>query len=176
MMLNRLFTDYDSPLGRLTLTSDFEALTGVWFEGHWTHLDHPDFFYAKGSDFSPFHETILWLDSYFRGYCPKPSDLPISLEGTSFQLQVWDLLREIPYGCVVSYGAIARRIEQLTGKRSSARAVGGAVGRNPVSIIIPCHRVIGVDGSLTGFGGGLERKKWLLQHEESLGSCETRLW
>jgi len=103
------------------------------------------------------------LDEYFA--CTRTSfDLPLDAEGTAFERRVWDLLRAIPYGTTTSYGELARRL----GEPKDARAVGAANGKNPIPIIVPCHRVIGANGDLTGFGGGLERKRWLLEHEGAL--------
>ena len=114
---------------------------------------------------SVLRQTELWLDAYFRGDNP-PAGIPLALEGTDFQKQIWNLLLTIPYGQIRSYGALARDAAALLGKqRMSAQAVGQAVSRNPVSILIPCHRVVGSDGSLTGYAGGLDRKIWLLNHE-----------
>ena len=109
--------------------------------------------------------TKLWLDAYFQGQIPQVS-LPLAPEGTPFQRLVWDILLTIPYGETRSYGSIAREVAQQLGKAAmSAQAVGGAVGRNPISIVIPCHRCVGAKGQLTGYAGGLERKAWLLRHE-----------
>ena len=150
---------YDSPLGGLTMASDGHALTTLWFDG--TRRE-PHF--ADGTSATTtlpvFDETRRWLDLYFAG--EKPDFLPpLAPKGTAFQLRVWDILLTIPYGRTMSYGDVARRISPTM----SAQAIGGAVGRNPIGIIIPCHRVIGADGSLTGYGGGLERKRWLLERE-----------
>ena len=104
---------------------------------------------------------MRWLDLYFAG--KEPHFMPaLSPDGTAFQQAVWEILRTIPYGETTTYGAIAKRLEKNTGKRMSAQAVGGAVGRNPISILIPCHRVIGADGGLTGYAGGLDKKEYLL--------------
>jgi methylated-DNA-[protein]-cysteine S-methyltransferase len=108
----------------------------------------------------PLPEAIRQLGEYFTGQRRK-FDLPLRLHGTEFQQRVWNVLREIPYGVTWSYGELARRIDNP----NASRAVGLANGRNPISILVPCHRVIGADGSLTGYGGGLERKRWLLAHE-----------
>ena len=104
------------------------------------------------------------LDTYFAGRRPQ-WDIPLQMEGTAFRRAVWDILRTIPYGETVTYGEIATSLAAQSGKRASARAVGGAVGHNPISIIVPCHRVIGSDGSLTGYAGGMDRKKYLLALE-----------
>ena len=111
-------------------------------------------------------QTARWLDLYFAGRRPSPDPLPLAPSGTPFRQAVWRILLEIPYGETTSYGAIASRMAREQGVEIiSARAVGGAVGHNPISLIIPCHRVIGKHGDLTGFGGGLDRKRWLLIHE-----------
>ena len=107
-----------------------------------------------------------WLDAYFSGEAPSPADLPLKPEGTAFRTLVWDLLLEIPYGKTVSYGDLAKKAADVLGKpRMSAQAVGQAVGANPIAIVIPCHRVLGADGSLTGYAGGIHYKKALLQLE-----------
>ncbi len=111
-----------------------------------------------------------WLDRYFAGARPPTSDIRLDLRGTSFELSVWQALLDIPFGRTESYGSLARKLRCPNG----ARAVGLAVGRNPASIIVPCHRVLGADGSLTGYGGGLERKRWLLQHEGVAFDAEPR--
>jgi methylated-DNA-[protein]-cysteine S-methyltransferase len=149
-----------SPIGELLLISDGEHLTGLYTRvspalrkstDKWTR-DEP-----------ALRETRAQLNAYFAGEL-KEFDLPMVLEGTEFQRKVWELLCEIPYGVTTSYGELARRL----GTPSASRAVGLANGSNPISIIVPCHRVIGADGSLTGYGGGLERKEWLLKHEGAL--------
>ena len=151
---------YDSPLGTMLLASDGSALTALDFD------DTSDCIRGTQKDLPVFEETFRWLDLYFDGKVPNcmPQLAP---KGTAFQHAVWDILRTIPYGETTTYGAIAKRLETRTGKRMSAQAVGGAVGRNPISILIPCHRVIGADGSLTGYAGGMERKEFLLQLEGS---------
>ncbi len=151
-------TIYHSPIGPLTLLSDGETLTGLWV------TDPPP---AEPGEAAVFAQARAWLDAYFLGSKPPVDALPLSPAGTLFQKMVWDILLAIPYGQTRSYGSIAREIAARMGKeRMSAQAVGGAVGRNPISIIIPCHRVMGADGSLTGFRDGLDRKRWLLAHEK----------
>jgi methylated-DNA-[protein]-cysteine S-methyltransferase len=118
-------------------------------------------------DLPVLQEGVAWLDDYFAGKKPKLSRLSLAPTGSEFQQQVWRILTEIPYGELTTYGKIAKEVAQRMGKaRMSAQAVGGAVGHNPISIIIPCHRVVGANGSLTGYGGGMEKKIKLLEHEE----------
>ena len=154
----------DSPLGLLTLASDGEALCGLWLEGQRFFSRTLPLVYAE-QELPVFDEARRWLDVYFQGM--EPGFLPpIRLEGTPFQRRVWALLRAIPYGTTVTYGELARRLTaQTDSPRVSARAIGGAVARNPVSILVPCHRVVGADGALTGYAGGLERKRCLLKLE-----------
>ena len=137
---------YDSPVGKMTMASDGTALTGLWFV------------------LPVFEDTISWLDTYFGGEIPDFTP-ELSVQSTPFRKAVWDILLNIPYGQTITYGEIADIIAQQTGKKMSAQAVGGAVGHNPVSIIIPCHRVVGADGSMTGYAGGIVRKKFLLELE-----------
>lgn len=151
-------TLYPSPLGDLSLTSDGTFLTGLWMDTQ----PMPKADYTLRDDLSVFQLTKRWLDAYFLGNAPDPSQLPLSPSGTEFQQKVWRILLTIPYGETTTYGAIARAISPSM----SAQAVGGAVGRNPISIIVPCHRVIGTTGRLVGYTGGIEKKVWLLRHEE----------
>lgn len=154
---------YASPLGGMTLVSDGTALVGLYFDGQKYFAEELD---AKRTqkNLPVFEEARRWLDVYFSGRKPDFTP-PTAPAGTAFQQSVWEILRTIPYGQTVTYGAIARRIEQNTGCRMSAQAVGGAVGRNPISILIPCHRVVGTNGSLTGYAGGLDKKAYLLRWE-----------
>ena len=160
------FTEYDSELiGMLILQSDGQALTGCWFE-HDRLLGYAQAADLQRKDDLPvFDQTRNWLDRYFAGQAPSPEELPLAAKGSSFQHRVWDILSEIPYGSTVTYGDIAKQIAHATGKKMSAQAVGGAVGHNPICVIVPCHRVMGPKGNLTGFGGGLDTKIKLLQHE-----------
>ena len=165
------FCYYDSPLGGITLTGDGKALTGLWFNGQNRFTPGTDGA-EKATDLPIFEQARRWLDAYFGGKAPDFTP-PLALKGTAFRRSVWALLPDIPYGTTVSYGEIAKRLEaQNGGRRVSARAVGGAVGHNPVSIIVPCHRVIGADGSLTGYGGGMERKRRLLELEKIMMNDE----
>ena len=154
---------YASPLGGMTLVSDGTALVGLYFDGQKYAAEGLDATRTQ-KNLPIFEEARRWLDVYFSGRKPDFTP-PTAPAGTAFQQSVWEILRTIPYGQTVTYGAIARRIEQNTGCRMSAQAVGGAVGRNPISILIPCHRVIGADGSLTGYAGGLDKKESLLRWE-----------
>ncbi|WP_288321932.1 methylated-DNA--[protein]-cysteine S-methyltransferase [uncultured Selenomonas sp.] len=149
---------YTSLLGGITLASDGIALTGLYFDGE---TGCPPCDAAHKKDLPVFGEAMRWLDLYFAGHEPDFSPT-LNPTGTAFQQAVWAILRTIPYGATTSYGTIARRIEQKTKKRMSAQAVGGAVGHNPIGVIIPCHRVLGADGSLTGYAGGLDKKEYLL--------------
>ncbi len=156
-------------LGELSIVSDGESITGVWFVGQ-------KYFEASLSEEPVFNEglpifamTKDWLDRYFAGDKPLAAELPVSLCGSDFRRMIWRLLCEIPYGETVTYAKLAEKAAMLLGRRSmSAQAVGGAIAHNPISIIIPCHRVIGSDGSLTGYAGGIEKKKILLEHEKAL--------
>ena len=151
------FTHYPSPLGPLLLVSDGTALTGLWMPTKNFSTDR----IVQQDDLPVFRDVRLWLDAYFQG---KPGNItfPLSPAGTAFQRRVWEILLRIPYGETTSYGAIAKALNP----NMSAQAVGQAVGRNPISIIIPCHRVVGAKGQLTGYAGGLPVKTWLLRHEE----------
>jgi methylated-DNA-[protein]-cysteine S-methyltransferase len=149
----------ESPIGRLMLTSNGTALTGLFMEPS-RKAPQPADGWVEDLSVAPLAATVLQLREYFAGG-RREFELPLHFEGTTFQRRVWQELTEIPYGETWSYGQLARRI----GNPSASRAVGLANGRNPISILVPCHRVIGADGSLTGYGGGLERKRWLLAHE-----------
>ncbi len=155
---------YDSPLGAITMSSDGEALTGLWFEGQ-KYFGSTLTSESEQKNLSVFEETICWLDVYFEG--KKPDFIPkLKLKGTKFRRMVWEILLEIPYGQTMTYKEIADKVAKQRGMESmSAQAVGGAVGHNPISLIVPCHRVIGTDGSLTGYAGGMEKKAELLKME-----------
>ena len=154
-----------SPLGEITLRSDGEALTGLWFADD-KHYGAKDIAGAALADLDVFMQAEAWLAEYFAGREPKVS-VPLKLQGSEFQVQVWRLLQDIPYGRLVTYGDIAKKIAAQKGlARMSAQAVGGAVGHNPLCIIVPCHRVVGANGSLTGYGGGMWRKVRLLELEK----------
>ena len=156
---------YTSPLGRIALASDGEALTGLWFDGQ-KHFPHNLAAESAEAELPVFTQTVNWLDAYFSGKEPDFMP-PISLHTTPFRKAVYDILLTIPYGHTMTYGEIANNIATQKGiERMSAQAVGGAVGHNPIAIIIPCHRVIGADCSLTGYAAGLSRKERLLRLEQ----------
>ena len=159
---------YHSPLGDILLAADETGLTGLWFEGQkyfGTQLDAEH----EERDMVIFAETRRWLDTYFSGKEPDFA-IPLHFKGTEFQKKVWEILCNIPYGKVTTYKEIAKQIAAQDGRASmSAQAVGGAVGRNNISIIVPCHRVVGTDGSLTGYAGGLDKKVKLLELEKTVG-------
>jgi methylated-DNA-[protein]-cysteine S-methyltransferase len=152
------YTYFESPIGRLLLTSDGTALTGLYMEPSRKAQSIDG--WIQDEAVAPLSATVRQLTEYFAG-TRREFDLPLRLQGTTFQTRVWRELTVIPYGQTWSYGQLAQRID----KPSASRAVGLANGRNPISILVPCHRVIGADGSLTGYGGGVERKRWLLVHE-----------
>ena len=151
------FTRYSSPLGPLLLLSDGNALTGLYLPAQ----NIPAQEAVQQDNPQVFTQVRRWLDSYFRCQ-PREIDFPLCPAGTDFRKQVWDRLMDIPYGSTCTYGELARSISPTM----SAQAVGQAVGANPISIIIPCHRCVGSGGKLTGYAGGLEAKKWLLEHEQ----------
>jgi methylated-DNA-[protein]-cysteine S-methyltransferase len=162
----RSFTTIESPVGLLTLTASQGAIDGLFMDGQ-RHA--PEGAAAWVHDETPFAALVSQLERYFAGE-PVEFDVPLYAAGTAFQQRVWAGLREIPYGETISYGELARRL----GTPGASRAVGLANGRNPIAIVIPCHRVIGADGSLTGYGGGLERKSWLLRHEAAVAAAAGR--
>ena len=156
--------EYISPLGKILLASDGHALTGLWFEGQ-------KYFAAKlerdheEKDLPVFAQVAEWLALYFNGKNPAFTP-PLTLTGTPFQKEVWEAMLAIPFGQTTTYAKIAAQIAKHRGLASmSAQAVGSAVAHNPISLIIPCHRVVGSDGSLTGYAGGIEKKEWLLAME-----------
>ena len=156
---------YQSPLGDITLASDGNSLTGLWFNGQkyfaaTLSIEH------KEKALPVFEQTAEWLDTYFRGEEPAFTP-PLHLQATPFRLAVWEILKKIPYGEVITYKDIAREVAHQSGKASmSAQAAGNAVSHNPVSIIIPCHRIVGTNGSLTGYAGGIQTKIKLLTLEK----------
>ncbi len=159
-------TSYESPVGKIFIVSDEHNIIGIWIEGQ-------KYFFEtfKETDFLDCSNEVLekakqWLNRYFKGEKTSIDEIPLAPKGSEFRQRVWKILCEIPYGKVITYGDIAKRIAEETGKKSmSAQAVGNAVGHNPISIIIPCHRVIGSNGNLTGYAGGIDKKIQLLKIE-----------
>ena len=156
-------TQYPSPVGMLTMASDGTSITGLWLRGQ-------KYFAASMPEDAPYADDLpvfdaakAWLDAYFGGN-PLPSLPPLAPDGSPFRRTVWELLTEIPYGTTTTYGALAEKLT-MQGHPTSARAVGGAVGHNPISILSPCHRVLVTDGSLTGYAGGVDVKRFLLELE-----------
>lgn len=161
-----VYSEYNSDLGTLTLAADGNKLIGLWIEGQKYFLSTIE----KAVTLDDSNTTIVkakdWLDRYFRGERPSVSELKLAPSGSEFRRAVWKILCGIPYGEVITYGEIAKLIARQNGLSSmSAQAVGNAVGHNPISIIIPCHRVVGTNGSLTGYAGGIDKKIYLLRHE-----------
>jgi len=156
-----------APIGRLIVASDGSAVAGVWManaspsDDQWERQRGTDGVLAEAR-----RELLAYFDGTLRAF-----RVPLAPNGTEFQRRVWTALTHIPYGTTISYGDLARRLGNLT----AVRAVGAANARNPIPIIVPCHRVIGSDGSLTGFGGGLDRKRWLLHHEGALAGGQAEL-
>lgn len=156
---------YDSIIGRMTMTSDGEALTGLWFDGQKNIVPTSVESCETKEQLPVFIQTRKWLDVYFSGKAPSFTP-PLHIHGSEFRKQVWEILLTIPFGQTMSYGEIAKLMAHRKGtNKMSAQAVGGAVGHNPISLIIPCHRVIGTKGQLTGYAGGIDRKQWLLRNE-----------
>ena len=168
-----VFCYVESPIGRLMLTTDGTALTGLYmnlYRNKPTKLPNLSDDWIQNATIDPLPAAARQLKEYFAGQ-RRDFDLPLRMAGTEFQQRVWRELTKIPFGETRSYGQLAKRLSNPNG----SRAVGLANGRNPIAIIVPCHRVIGADGSLTGFGGGIERKEWLLSHEGHPGTRELAL-
>lgn len=166
VMLSYYTTQYKSPVGPLTLACDGENLTGLWMEGQKYYGGaHPEAL-TPGEEYPVLAQTRQWLDRYFAGERPAIGELPLAPAGSPFRQMIWKLLCEIPYGQVTTYGELAAKAAKNMGRTTmSGQAVGGAVGHNPISIVIPCHRVVGASGSLTGYAGGISKKLCLLRHE-----------
>lgn len=155
-------TTYLSPVGKLTLAAEDDCLTGLWIEGQKHFGQGLEGNVTVCPDYPVLLAAARWLDRYFAGQRPEPEELPIKLWGSEFCSRVLDILYHIPYGETMTYGEIAGLLNM---GKMSAQAVGGAVGHNPIGIIIPCHRVLGAGGKLTGYAAGTEKKLWLLRHE-----------
>ena len=158
-------TTYTSPVGHIKLASDEKNLIGLWLEEQKYFGSGIKDAMAEKNDLPVLQTAKSWLDSYFKGNKPDISTLPLAPVDGEFRQNVWKILCEIPYGTCITYGDIAKTLTAKLGKAQSARAVGGAVGHNPISIIIPCHRVVGANGHLTGYAGGVDKKVALLTHE-----------
>lgn len=157
-------SNYNSPVGQIGMASDGESLIGLWIEGqkHFCKFDKSNFIFKD----LPIHkETKNWLNIYFSGKCPDWTPKLLLKNISAFRESVCKVMQNIPFGKTITYGEIAKQIECKTGKKVSAQAVGGAVGHNPISIIIPCHRVVGANGNLTGYAGGIDKKVMLLENE-----------
>ena len=159
-------TSYSSPLGLITMVSNGEKLIGLWLEGQKYFAETIIKEVVENDDLEIFTSTKQWLNRYFAGDKPNISELALEASGGEFRKIVWEILCEIPYGETITYGEIAKKVSIKMNKKSmSSQAVGGAVGHNPISIIIPCHRVVGANGNLTGYAGGIDKKIRLLEHE-----------
>ena len=160
-------TNYNSPIGKLTIASDGDNIIGLWIEGQKYFLDTIKNDNIKKEDnLEIFKNAKEWLDRYFKGKKPDINEIRLCPIGNEFRKNVWKILCQIPYGETITYGDIAKRIAKKMNRKSmSAQAVGNAVGHNPISIIIPCHRVVGKNGSLTGYAGGIDKKIKLLKIE-----------
>lgn len=159
-------TYYNSPIGKILLASKNKKLVGLWIEGQKHYLGNIKEELVPKDNEEIFVKTKKWLDEYFKGNKPEISELEFELIGTNFRKSVWKLLCKIQYGEVITYGMLAKELMKIMNKeKMSARAVGSAVAHNPISIIIPCHRVIGKNGNLTGYASGINNKIKLLKHE-----------
>jgi len=167
------YSFYDSKIGKMLLASRGGQLIGIWFEGSKYYL-YP---YYENMQESSAEEILVrtkhWLDQYFQGKNPQIEELDIYLIGSEFQLLVWKTLMSIPYGTTITYGELSKIIAKKKGVLNmSSQAIGGALSRNPIAIAIPCHRVVGKNGNLTGYAGGLNKKSFLLEHEkENFENC-----
>lgn len=157
---------YTSPMGKITLAATGDGLLGAWIEGQkyfWGKIEEKEIIEEENKHIKA---AKKWLDAYFAGAKPDISSLDLCPRGSEFAQIVWKLLMDIPYGKTITYGELAKKVAELRGlSKMSAQAIGGAVGHNPISIIIPCHRVVGTSGSLTGYAGGIHLKVKLLEHE-----------
>ena len=158
---------YNSPVGKLLLAGKNQKLVGVWIEGQKYYLGKLKENLQEKNDYDILVKTKNWLDRYFNGEKPQINEIDLEPNGSEFAKIVWKLLCEIPYGDIMTYGELAKKVAKILNKeKMSAQAIGGAVGHNPISIIIPCHRVVGAKGNLTGYAGGINKKIELLKHED----------
>ena len=158
---------YKSPLGQMTIAAEDGQIVGLWFRGQKYFAASIKGMKTEEKETPEIKKTKKWLDKYFAGKNPDVKELPLAPRGTDFQKMIWKLLLAVPYGKTTTYGKLAEKAaKKLKRDSMSAQAVGGAVGRNPISVIIPCHRVLGANGSLTGYAGGIKKKKGLLALEK----------
>ena len=158
------YLKYPSFVGKLTVVSDENSIVGLYIEGQKYFFDKE---MILNEEIPVLKSAVNWLDKYFDGKKPNISDISLNLCGSEFRKLVWNILCDIPYGSVVTYGEIAKKVARIKGKKyMSAQAIGGAISHNPISIIVPCHRVIGVNGNLTGYASGINVKKKLLEFEK----------
>ena len=165
---------YKSPFGELLIAEKDHGLIGLWIEGQKYYLSSIKEEMQETKESTVLNQAADWLDRYFAGEQPENSELPLAPGGSEFRKEIWQFLCEIPYGEVTTYGEISKAYAKRHGREHmSAQAIGGAIAHNPISIIIPCHRVIGTNGDLTGYAGGIDRKVWLLKHENYNGFADT---
>ena len=158
-------TYYTSPIGRILILTDSNALLGLWLEGQKYFGAGYDLEQAEEEETEVSRRVFAWLDAYFKGENPAINEIPLAPQVTEFRSKVLTVLQKIPYGQTSTYSDILRELQAEYGKIGSARAVGGAIGHNPISLLIPCHRIVGSDGKLTGYAGGLDKKSFLLELE-----------
>lgn len=162
------YKEYSSPIGKLTLVSDGIYLIGLYIDGQKYFLENIKEEMQRKDDLIIFKNTEDWLNKYFQGLKPNIKNLKLKLDGSDFRVMVWHILASIPYGEVITYGEIAKKVAKIMGKnKMSSQAIGGAVSHNPISIIIPCHRVVGANNELVGYAGGIDIKKKLLDFEKN---------
>lgn len=161
------FDEYSSPIGKIFLVSNGENLTGLYLPGHekWSEIE-AEFLASRQPNLPIFEKAKKWLDDYFVGKNPSPENILVQPKGSGFCQEVWAILRQIPPGQTLTYGEVAKKVaKKLNKPKMSAQAVGSAIGKNPIMLVVPCHRVVGVDGKLTGFSAGVDSKRWLLDFE-----------
>lgn len=162
------YKEYKSPIGKLTLVSDGTYLIGLYIDGQKYFCENINEVMQRKDNLIIFKNTEDWLDKYFKGLKPNIKCLKLKPHGSDFRIMVWEFLENIPYGEIITYGEIAKKVAKMTGKsKMSSQAIGGAVSHNPISIIIPCHRVVGANNKLVGYAGGLNIKKKLLDFEKN---------
>ena len=162
-------TYYASPIGGILILTDATALLGLWLEGQKYYGAGYDLEQAQEGETAVSRRVFTWLDAYFKGKNPAINEIPLAPQVTEFRSKVLTVLQKIPYGQTATYSDILRELQAEYGKIGSARAVGGAIGHNPISLLIPCHRIVGSDGKLTGYAGGLDKKAFLLKLEMRQG-------